>query len=223
MARRPFPLILNGLQDGPPARFRPLTIIPPPSLPSFPRPLYRHSRVSGNPGRCGGQQDCLFSTVLDSRLRGNDGFDPPQYSRRPPPSFPRKRESTDCLSGMRRYKVAPFGIPAYAGMTVSIPRSIPAVPSRPSHESGNPAVAGLGIPNNPLRFSLPFALIMPIIVGIVRVNRSITAVIFGNLLKRLHCIPGFVLQSGNFTAGQGQKSERRTIIRRKSVRQGGLL
>ena len=36
----------------------------------------------------------------------------------PLPSFPRKRESSGGLSGMRRHKAAPFGIPAYAGMTV---------------------------------------------------------------------------------------------------------
>ena len=36
-------------------------------------PPYRHSRVSGNPEAAGRQRSGLFSTVLDSRLRGNDG------------------------------------------------------------------------------------------------------------------------------------------------------
>ena len=34
------------------------------------------------------------------------------------PSFPRKRESRGDLPGMRHHKAVPFGIPAYAGMTV---------------------------------------------------------------------------------------------------------
>ena len=41
----------------------------------------------------------------------------------PLPSFPRKRESRGCLPGMRHNKVVPFGIPAYAGMTVAKPQS----------------------------------------------------------------------------------------------------
>ena len=35
---------------------------------------YRHSRVSGNPAAVGQQRADLFSTVQDSRLRGNDGY-----------------------------------------------------------------------------------------------------------------------------------------------------
>ena len=37
------------------------------------------------------------------------------------PSFPRKRESGSGLPGMQRHKAVPFGIPAYAGMTVGQP------------------------------------------------------------------------------------------------------
>ena len=39
-------------------------------------------------------------------------------SGRPLPSFPRKRESSGCLSRPWCHKAVPFGIPAYAGMTV---------------------------------------------------------------------------------------------------------
>ena len=54
----------------------------------IPAPLYRPSR--------------RFATVIPGPL----------------PSFPRKRESRGYLTSMRHYKAAPFGIPAYAGMTV---------------------------------------------------------------------------------------------------------
>ena len=36
----------------------------------------------------------------------------------PLPSFPRKRESRGGLPRLRHYQAVPFGIPAYAGMTV---------------------------------------------------------------------------------------------------------
>ena len=42
----------------------------------------------------------------------------PLFPADPLPSFPRKRESRGGLPGIRHYKAVPFGIPAYAGMTV---------------------------------------------------------------------------------------------------------
>ena len=55
------------------------------------------------------QGNCIVETVLPT----------PLYSH-PLPSFPRKRESTGCLPGMRHHKAVPFRIPAYAGMTVGV-------------------------------------------------------------------------------------------------------
>ena len=46
------------------------TLDPPTVIPGRP---YRPSRVSGNPAADGQQRAGLFSTVRDSRLRGNDG------------------------------------------------------------------------------------------------------------------------------------------------------
>ena len=46
---------------------------PPSPLTVLPAGPYRHSRVSGNPAAAGRQRAGLFSTVRDSRLRGNDG------------------------------------------------------------------------------------------------------------------------------------------------------
>ena len=60
------------------------------------RPLYRPSCVSGNPVADGQQRAGLFSTVLDSRLRGKDG----------------RGGRKDGREGGH------FGIPAYAGRTV---------------------------------------------------------------------------------------------------------
>ena len=55
----------------------------------------------------------------------------------PLPSFPRKRESRGGLPRMRRHKAAPFGIPAYAGMTVVEPQATYYVIPSVAEESKN--------------------------------------------------------------------------------------
>ena len=49
----------------------------------------------------------------------------------PLPSFPRKRESRGGLPRLRHYTAVPFGIPAYAGMTVAEPGITVALPIPP--------------------------------------------------------------------------------------------
>ena len=70
-------------------------------------PRYRHSRVSGNPARrLEGKGRVFGNTVRDSRLRGNDGSG--------------EREFRNLRPATGRSLAIPFGIPAYAGMTVAV-------------------------------------------------------------------------------------------------------
>ena len=106
----------DGLATGIPARPDAVLRLRPRRAAQKPRPGGWPRRLAATMGQAYNNPPRKGWDFLESKGSGRFGI--PVFPGLPPPSFPRKRESSGCLPRLRHYKAVPFGIPAYAGMTV---------------------------------------------------------------------------------------------------------